>query len=137
MDASLATAMLVIGAWAGSVISSTPSELWGRKRVLIYNSAFFIAGAAISSSTHVKVALFLGRLVSGNVLSVVYVVYSNCVCYVCICVCFVGFGVGIASGVPPVLLSELATDATRGTVTTLHQVSAVSLNNTGLVRIMQ
>eukprot|EP01039_Chlorochromonas_danica_P003073 gene3073-3356_t len=97
LDASLATAMLVIGAWAGSVISSTPSELWGRKRVLIYNSAFFIVGAAISSCSHEKVALFLGRLVSG-------------------------FGVGIASGVPPVLLSELATDATRGTVTTLHQV---------------
>lgn len=34
----------------------------------------------------------------------------------------VGFGVGIASTISPVLLSEIATDDNRGTITTLCQV---------------
>ena len=41
--------------------------------------------------------------------------------YVCAFIC-AGLGVGIACVVPPVLLSEIATAETRGTVTTLHQV---------------
>jgi cyanate permease len=34
-----------------------------------------------------------------------------------------GFGVGLESVVVPVLLSEIATAETRGTITTLHQVT--------------
>lgn len=34
----------------------------------------------------------------------------------------VGLGVGIASVVPPVLLSEIADKDSRGTITTLHQL---------------
>lgn len=33
-----------------------------------------------------------------------------------------GLGVGIASGVPSVLLSEIATPESRGVITTLHQL---------------
>ena len=36
-----------------------------------------------------------------------------------------GFGVGITSVVAPVLLSEIASPATRGSVTTLHQLNIV------------
>lgn len=34
----------------------------------------------------------------------------------------IGLGVGVAGGVPAVLLAELATDTRRGAITTLHQV---------------
>lgn len=33
-----------------------------------------------------------------------------------------GIGVGVASSIPSVLLAEVATAETRGTITTLHQV---------------
>ena len=34
----------------------------------------------------------------------------------------IGLGVGVESVVVPVLLSEIASEETRGTITTLHQV---------------
>ena len=63
-----------------------------------------------------KYILFAGRFVAGlspffSFLSFIKLSFS-----------LKGFGVGLESVVVPVLLSEIATADTRGTITTLHQV---------------
>mmetsp|Transcript_13619 Transcript_13619/g.29914 ORF Transcript_13619/g.29914 Transcript_13619/m.29914 type:complete len:539 (-) Transcript_13619:2377-3993(-) len=96
LEAQLATSLTIVGAWVGSLVGSIPSQQYGKRLTLIGNSSFFIIGAALSCTGNIY-ALFAGRLVSG-------------------------VGVGIASGIPSVLLSEIATPATRGTITTVHQI---------------
>lgn len=78
------------------MIGSKPSELKGRKFTLLGNNLFFIVGATLACTGDLY-ALFIGRFISG-------------------------LGVGVSSVVPPVLLSEIATSETRGTITTLHQL---------------
>jgi len=96
VEASLATSLTVFGAWIGCLLAGEPSQRHGKRIVLLTNNVFFIIGAAMSASGDVY-ALFFGRFISG-------------------------LGVGLASGVPSVLLSEIASADTRGTITTLHQV---------------
>lgn len=95
-EASMITSAVVLGAWVGCLIGDKPSERYGRKVTLLGNNLFFIAGAAMSCSGNFYALLF-GRLVSG-------------------------LGVGVASVIPPVLLSEMASAGTRGAITTLHQL---------------
>lgn len=95
IEASIANAVFVIGAWIGSIVGSSPSEYYGRRKSLLGNGIFFLIGALLSASGNF-VLLFLGRLISG-------------------------FGVGVVSCLAPVLLSEIATKDTRGTITTMHQ----------------
>eukprot|EP01036_Dinobryon_divergens_P025085 gene25085-33600_t len=96
-DAQLATALTIVGAWIGcSLLGSAPAERFGRKMTVLGTNLFFIIGGLVAASGSIY-GLFIGRLISG-------------------------LGVGIACVVPPVLLSEIATAETRGTVTTLHQV---------------
>lgn len=97
VEASLATALTVLGAWIGCTIISKPTELYGRRPVLLFNCTLFIAGGILSASTHSVFTLLIGRFISG-------------------------LGMGIGSGVPVVLLSEIATNTTRGAVTSVHQI---------------
>ena len=99
MDASLATSLVIVGAWVGSLLGSIPSQKYGKRLTLLFNNSFFIVGAALSCSGSLY-ALFIGRFISG-------------------------IGAGVASGVPSVLLSEIASAETRGTITTLHQVYTI------------
>lgn len=78
------------------MIGSKPSELKGRKFTLLANNSFFIAGAVLAALGNIY-TLMIGRFISG-------------------------LGVGVSSVVPPVLLSEIASSSTRGTITTLHQL---------------
>jgi sugar porter (SP) family MFS transporter len=96
VDASLATSFLVIGAWLGCLLGSVPSEKYGRRTTMLWNNLAFIGGAIMCCISN-KYILFAGRFVAG-------------------------FGVGLESVVVPVLLSEIATADTRGTITTLHQL---------------
>lgn len=80
------------------MVGSYPSEKYGRRITLLANNIFFIVGCAIAASGSLP-ALYVGRIV-------------------------MGFGAGITSVVPPVLLSEMSSEATRGLFTTFHQVSA-------------
>lgn len=96
IETSLATALMIVGAWAGSVFGSYPSELYGRRQTLLINSLFFFLGGALSGSGNV-VAFFIGRILSG-------------------------FGSGVVSCLCPVLLSEIASEESRGIITTMHQV---------------
>lgn len=97
IEVSVATSLLVIGAWVGCLAASKPSEFYGRKNTLMWNNMLLITGAVFASSGN-YVLLYIGRFVSG-------------------------LGVGAASVVVPVLLSELASPENRGIITTLHQVS--------------
>jgi len=80
-DAQLATALVELGALFACLVGSRPLEMFGRRQVLLWNNAFFIAGALAAASGN-KHLLFLGRLISG-------------------------FGVGITSEVCPVLSAEI------------------------------
>lgn len=95
-DASLATSLLVIGAWIGCLAASRPGELYGRRKSLLWNNGLFIAGALLTASGNLAL-LNVGRFVSG-------------------------LATGVSSVLVPVLLSEVASPETRGVITTLHQV---------------
>jgi len=95
----MATSILLLGAWITSMYGSSPSEKYGRKVTLLYNNVLYIAGALMTASG-IGPLLYIGRLVTG-------------------------FAVGLTSVVAPVLLSEIASPATRGTITTLHQLAIV------------
>jgi hypothetical protein len=43
----VATALIVVGAWAGSLFGSSPSELYGRRRALLGNALLFLIGEII------------------------------------------------------------------------------------------
>jgi MFS family permease len=62
----------------------------------MFNNVFFLVGGLLCCFSN-QWTLFAGRLLAG-------------------------FGVGMESVVVPVLLSEMATADTRGTITTLHQL---------------
>eukprot|EP00981_Chlorochromonas_danica_P015909 scaffold14730_cov196-Ochromonas_danica.AAC.2 len=96
IEASVATALSVVGTWIGTAIAGKPSEMFGRKKTLLANTALFVLGAILSAVGNYA-ALCIGRF-------------------------FSGLGVGIAIAVAPVLLAELASPATRGTITALHQL---------------
>eukprot|EP00981_Chlorochromonas_danica_P000930 scaffold223_cov248-Ochromonas_danica.AAC.2 len=96
IEATLGNALTVLGSWFGTVVENYPTEFYGRKPTLLFNCFIFIAGAAIACTGTSVYTLLIGRF-------------------------FTGVGVGFSSGVPLVLLAEIATNATRGTITSLHQ----------------
>lgn len=100
VETSMATSILLLGAWITSMYGSSPSEQYGRKATLLYNNVLYIAGALMTASGLMPL-LYVGRLVTG-------------------------FAVGLTSVVAPVLLSEIASPATRGSITTLHQLAIVA-----------
>lgn len=95
-EASLATSLTVVGAWIGSFMGAVPAEKYGRRLTILANSIFYIAGSLLASDGNSE-SLYIGRLISG-------------------------LGVGITSAVAPILLSEIAPDSQRGTITTMHQL---------------
>lgn len=94
--ASLATSLVALGAWVGCLAGATPLELYGRKKTLLWNNAFFITGAMATASGN-EVLLYVGRLISG-------------------------FGVGVTSAVGPVLCAEIATESQRGRITGIFPI---------------
>lgn len=44
IQTSLATALVVLGAWCGSLTGNIPSDLYGRSTTLLLNNIFFILG---------------------------------------------------------------------------------------------
>lgn len=82
---------------------SYPTELYGRRLTLLCNNFFYISGALLAASG-VFPLLFIGRFLTG-------------------------LGVGITSVCAPVLLSEMASQETRGAITTLHQVILLLLDS--------
>jgi MFS family permease len=96
VDVALATSLLIIGALVGSMLASAPMDAYGRRKSLLYNNIFYVVGAALSASGNVY-NLYIGRFISG-------------------------LGMGVTSVVVPVLLSEIASDNTRGALTTQYHI---------------
>lgn len=95
-EAQLATSLVVVGGWIGSMTGGPLSDTYGRRHITLVNNWFFIIGGAMCSISN-KWLLYFGRLIAG-------------------------LGVGIECVVVPILLAEIATPATRGTITTVHQL---------------
>lgn len=89
--------MTIIGAMFGGLFASYPNDHLGRKWSLLLNNVFFIVGGILTSITNIN-ALLAGRLL-------------------------LGLGTGVESMVAPVLLSEIASNKTRGAITSLHQLN--------------
>ncbi|KAJ2493085.1 Bifunctional purine biosynthesis protein PurH [Coemansia sp. RSA 2050] len=85
----LVVGLTPLGAWAGSMFSGVAADRYGRKRILMVNNAFFIAGALLSSTSTLIVQLGVGRFVSG-------------------------IGCGVASNLVSTYNSEAATVRSRG-----------------------
>jgi len=90
LEVSLATSLLIVGAWIGCMVASGPSETYGRKPTLMWNNVLLITGAVAAASGNAPL-LYVGRVISG-------------------------LGVGITSVTVPVLLAEVASAETRGWV---------------------
>ncbi|KAJ1762350.1 Bifunctional purine biosynthesis protein PurH [Coemansia sp. RSA 1807] len=85
----LVVGLTPLGAWAGSLLSGIAADRFGRKRMLMYNNAFFVAGALLACLTTSIVQLAAGRFVSG-------------------------IGCGIAANVVSTYCSEMSTVRSRG-----------------------
>ncbi|KAJ2159023.1 Bifunctional purine biosynthesis protein PurH [Coemansia sp. RSA 552] len=85
----LVVGLTPLGAWAGSMFSGVVADRFGRKRMLMYNNAFFVAGALLTCTATSIAQLAIGRFVSG-------------------------IGCGVAATVVSTYNSEVATVRTRG-----------------------
>ena len=93
----LLVAGLTFGALGGAIAASWLSDRFGRKRVILLSAVLFTLGAIEQAAAQIVKELVLGRVI-------------------------VGLGVGLASMVTPVFLSELCPAAWRGRVVTLLTV---------------
>lgn len=96
-EQQLATAMTIIGAMLGGLFASYPNDHWGRRKSLLLNNVFFLVGGILTAITSLD-AILIGRFL-------------------------LGLGTGVESMVAPVLLSEIASNKTRGAITSLHQLN--------------
>ncbi|KAJ2713736.1 Bifunctional purine biosynthesis protein PurH [Coemansia spiralis] len=85
----LVVGLTPLGAWAGSMLSGVAADRFGRKRLLVYNNAFFVAGAVLAGTATSILQLGVSRFVSG-------------------------IGCGVAATVVSTYNSEIATVRSRG-----------------------
>ncbi|KAJ2766750.1 Bifunctional purine biosynthesis protein PurH, partial [Coemansia nantahalensis] len=85
----LTVGLTPLGAWAGSMLSGVAADRFGRKRVLVCNNAFYVAGAALAGTATSIPQLAAARFVSG-------------------------IGCGVAATVVSTYNSEIATIRARG-----------------------
>jgi sugar porter (SP) family MFS transporter len=89
--------LLPLGAMVGSIVAGRLADAVGRRRTLVLDAALLLIATGLTA-----VAPSYGVLMTGRVLA--------------------GFGVGVASSVVPVYLSELAPPGMRGRLVTVHQL---------------
>lgn len=92
---------LVVGAAIGALSSGRLSDKHGRRPMLLFASALFIFGAIIASFSTQMIIMIISRII-------------------------LGFAVGIASSIVPVLISELAPANLRGRLVSLNQLMIVT-----------
>lgn len=90
------TSSLTVGALIGGLGGGVLADRIGRKKVLAVSDFFFILGAIVQSAASNLAAMLAGRLV-------------------------MGFGVGIAAGIAPLFIGELAPTTKRGRLVTISQ----------------
>jgi sugar porter (SP) family MFS transporter len=93
----LIVSVVPLGALLGAISSGRLTDLIGRRSMLLLDAAIFILGTTLSATAHGVEVLVVGRFI-------------------------VGVGVGIASYISPLYISEIAPTKFRGMLITLHQV---------------
>jgi len=83
IERSLVVSLALLGAFFGSLLAGPLSDGLGRKIVIIFSDLLFVAGSFIMAFSTTIIMLMIGRFV-------------------------VGLGVGIASMIVPVYLSEVS-----------------------------
>ena len=89
----MVVSLALLGAFVGSLIAGPISDNLGRKPVIIVGDIFFTIGSIVMATAETIATLMVGRLI-------------------------VGLGIGIASMILPVYLSEVAPISIRGKVVT-------------------
>lgn len=91
LERELVVSLALLGAFVGSLIAGPISDNIGRKPVIIASDILFTLGSIVMAAAQTIPTLMVGRLI-------------------------VGLGIGIASMILPVYLSEVAPIAIRGKV---------------------
>jgi SP family galactose:H+ symporter-like MFS transporter len=91
------TTSVLVGAIFGCITSGRLSDLFGRKKVIIFISLIFALGTVLSGSAPSVNALMVGRLI-------------------------IGYAIGVASFVVPLYISEVSPAKIRGGLVTLNQL---------------
>jgi len=92
----VATSAVLVGATLGAAGAGAVSDMFGRRRVILFVGLLFVAGALGSAAATSLAGLLAGRAV-------------------------VGVAIGIASMLTPLYLSEIAPKARRGRIVSLNQ----------------
>ncbi|MSS45198.1 sugar porter family MFS transporter [Cutibacterium sp. WCA-380-WT-3A] len=101
LSSGVVVSALVVGAAVGALTSGRMSDRFGRRPVLLSASAIFIVGAILAA-----VSVSVPMIVAARII--------------------IGFGVGVASSIVPVFISELAPAHLRGRLVALNQLMIVS-----------
>jgi SP family galactose:H+ symporter-like MFS transporter len=98
LAAGMVVAAVPIGAVGGAWIASTRADRYGRRRLILSSALIFIIGAVGSAFSESVSELVLARIL-------------------------IGIGIGVASAVAPVYISEIAPASIRGRLVTFFQLS--------------
>lgn len=94
----LVVSVVLVGAAIAAIGGGSFSDRIGRRRALILTAAVFVAGASVSAIAPSLQVLIAGRVV-------------------------IGFGIGLASSVVPLYISEIAPANARGWLVSLYQLA--------------
>ena len=98
LQAGLVVGAVPIGAVAGAWFASKGADRHGRRKLILAAAGIFIVGAIVSAISPGSLVLILSRVV-------------------------IGFGIGVASAVAPVYISEVAPPELRGSLVTFFQLA--------------
>ncbi|OWZ24075.1 Major Facilitator Superfamily (MFS) transporter [Phytophthora megakarya] len=93
-----ATALVVVGCVLSAVTTGGVGARLGQKKTILGNNVLYIVGSAVCALATSKRTLYAGRLL-------------------------VGLASGVVTNTVPILLNEISPAATRGEITSLHQLS--------------
>lgn len=94
----ITVSMVLVGAVTGAALGGILGDRYGRKRMIIYAAIIFGVGAVMTALTPNLPILIIGRVI-------------------------VGVGIGIASFISPMYISEVAPKSIRGTLVFLNQLA--------------
>ncbi|KAJ3064581.1 hypothetical protein HDU98_012027 [Podochytrium sp. JEL0797] len=94
---SLITTTFLVGCILGAGATSILADKLGRKKSILLAGCLFATGGALQSSSSSLVQMYCGRVISG-------------------------LGIGTSSMVVPVYIAETASNASRGSLTTIYQL---------------
>ena len=98
LEAGMVVGAVPIGAVGGAWFASHGADRYGRRTLILVSAAVFIGGAIVSAIAPGALILILSRVV-------------------------IGMGIGVASAVAPVYISELAPADMRGSLVTFFQLA--------------